>query len=538
MDARFWTNVRRLAGIAFAVLALAPAAASAQESWHPVFGTAPGGEDLAVIDGVPHVTWADASGVHVAKLASTGGRWENVGVAFRHTPGAAVHTPALTSDPTGAPWVTWTENDSGGTPQARVARFEGGRWREVVGGARPINLDIPNGGPSGAFTPRIIFFHGVPHVAYIQDTPSEFTLRVVRLNSNGLRWDDADAPLFAVRPAKPRLAVVGDRLYVAVNDTLGVPHVEVAALESDGSWTKLGFPDNARSLGDIANVGGRLVIGYSWPADRPEPGPDELRAAFLDPDDTWDQAGDAVAVIPEGTSVSPQGLAGIGNVPYTAAVVGEPGSRQLLVSRYVRPRWQTLPNPSGATPDVVSALLAPGNGGVWLLYGQSSGGRTSYRLARFGGSPPGPPEPPRDRCGRKLEGTDVPDLLLGTRFDDSIFGHGGRDVIRAYGGNDCLDGGRGNDVLSGGSGNDFFRAGTGNDRIDGGPGRDDINGDPGNDRISGGPGIDEINAGPGNDTIYNRDGKDLIECGPGFDTLVSKPHDGRGHSCERVIARR
>src|SRR5204862_3787535 len=109
MTARFWTNVGRMAGLALIAAVLVPAMASAA-SFQRV-GPAPGGDDLAVIKGVPHVAYAASDGVHVAKLTS-GNVWVQVGGAIRHASGFAVSSPSLTNDANGVPWLVWLEKDS------------------------------------------------------------------------------------------------------------------------------------------------------------------------------------------------------------------------------------------------------------------------------------------------------------------------------------------------------------------------------------------------------------------------------------------
>jgi Ca2+-binding RTX toxin-like protein len=246
---------------------------------------------------------------------------------------------------------------------------------------------------------------------------------------------------------------------------------------------------------------------------------------------------------------NPQGLAGDGAVPYTAALFGSSPSRKVLVSRYGSGSWEGVPSPGDPAQDAISAQLAPGStGGVWLLFGQATGSSKSWYLDSLGasipaaggngsGTPSGPPEPASGLCANSIQGTASADTLFGTSRSDSISGLGGNDILHGYAGSDCLYGGGGNDLAYGGRGNDFFSGGPGNDRLYGGPGNDDLNGGAGNDRIVGGRGGDQIDAGGGNDLIYvARDGADLVDCGPGRDTAVISLEDGY-RNCERVILR-
>jgi Ca2+-binding RTX toxin-like protein len=60
-----------------------------------------------------------------------------------------------------------------------------------------------------------------------------------------------------------------------------------------------------------------------------------------------------------------------------------------------------------------------------------------------------------------INGTFLPDILIGTSEDDTISGFGGLDTLSGGDGNDVLDGGDGDDVLIGGDGNDILIGGPG-----------------------------------------------------------------------------
>jgi len=60
-----------------------------------------------------------------------------------------------------------------------------------------------------------------------------------------------------------------------------------------------------------------------------------------------------------------------------------------------------------------------------------------------------------------INGTFLPDILIGTTDDDTINGFGGSDTLSGGDGNDTLDGGDGDDVLTGGEGNDILIGGPG-----------------------------------------------------------------------------
>jgi Ca2+-binding RTX toxin-like protein len=278
------------------------------------------------------------------------------------------------------------------------------------------------------------------------------------------------------------------------------------------------------------------VLGYSVRSFAD--GTTTLFAQALGSDGTWAQLGSGIAS--SGTGVDPQGVAGDGSVPYVSGLRGG----ELLVSRFAGGSWESIDSPSASA---TSALLEPGStGGVWLLFGESSGASTTYYLDTLGatlpadgGPVPGPPEPPPSgHCARTINGTAGNDRVTGTHLGDSLYGFGGNDALLAFAGSDCLFGGSGNDYQSGAAGNDFLSGGPGNDELRGGSGDDDLNGGSGNDVIVGGRGEDTISAGSGNDRIYvAAQGADLVDCGPGRDTVVISRIDGY-RNCEKVIIKR
>jgi hypothetical protein len=127
--------------------------------------------------------------------------------------------------------------------------------------------------------------------------------------------------------------------------------------------------------------------------------------------------------------------------------------------------------------------------------------------------------------GRCLDGTDDPDLLVGTVLGDLIIGGSGADTIRAGDGQNMIQAQWGNDDIRSGSGPDFIDAGTGDDTIRTGAG---------SDHIIPGPGNDTVYAGRGDDHIFANDGRrDVIDCGPGDDRVRADKIDVLYH-CEHV----
>src|SRR3954463_12971540 len=208
--------------------ALTPAVASAPPTGQPlaappradVFGPAPGGTDhsysFTLASGVPTVAYVSFAGIRVAQASPDGASWEQVGAPLKHSLGSdQLFEPAVAADPDGDLWAAWTELDSNGIRQARVAHFDGSSWNEVVGGNRPINIDVdPRRGPSSAYEPQLVFFGGTAYVVYSQDTPAEIVLGAVRLTGDGSAWERIDPP-GAIRAVEPRTFVSDGRLYAA-----------------------------------------------------------------------------------------------------------------------------------------------------------------------------------------------------------------------------------------------------------------------------------------------------------------------------------
>jgi Ca2+-binding RTX toxin-like protein len=151
-----------------------------------------------------------------------------------------------------------------------------------------------------------------------------------------------------------------------------------------------------------------------------------------------------------------------------------------------------------------------------------------------------------------FEGTEGPDIIIGTLEDDEIDSKGGKD--RNFGdagsgdasGDDDIDSGDGDDRNVGdtgsfgsGSGDDKIVSGDGDDNNVGdssfhgsGSGDDDIDSGDGDDMNVGdadqfGSGDDKIITGQGNDQLTGGGGADILVCGSGEDTVTDyNPDEG------------
>jgi hypothetical protein len=349
MARSFWTSVRSFAVAATLLAALAlPSAASAGPR---TLAPPPGGDDIEVVAGAPAVAYAAPDGVHVARASKNGKSWQQLGGAIRHSAGAPVFDVDLAVAPDGRPWVAWTETDARGIRQARVARYDGSLWREVVGGDRPINIDIPEDQPPlGAFAPKITFYDGRAWVAYVQDSRSDFVIGVRRLSADGSHWDVVPAPSVA-RPGDPELVVSSAKLYLAVADVL-VPGIEVFRYDaasdrfSDPAFSPFGSiydgaSDVAGRPGVLASTDGALQV---W-----------VRGSG----NTLDPLGSTLATDADGQDVAGRYATWIAADGTLHAAYLKDGS------------WRAVKLPSGAS--ATFARLASGRGGTWLLWRDSSG---------------------------------------------------------------------------------------------------------------------------------------------------------------------
>ncbi|MBE9179966.1 DUF4347 domain-containing protein [Oculatella sp. LEGE 06141] len=119
-----------------------------------------------------------------------------------------------------------------------------------------------------------------------------------------------------------------------------------------------------------------------------------------------------------------------------------------------------------------------------------------------------------------INGLDGDDVLTGGDGDDLIYGGTGNDIISGENGNDILYGEDGNDTLYGENGNDIMYGGAGNDKIYGLEGRDKLYGGSGNDRLFGGQENDELYGEAGDDKLTGDSGNDLLVGSAGNDKLI------------------
>lgn len=554
---------RKLHGLVAGVLAaivtaLVPAVANAAPEWTRL-ANPPGGEALTTASGTPYVAYTSAAGVRVARPAPSGDAWQQVGGSIHHTSGAQVFEPDLAQAPDNRIWVTWTELDSDGTRQVRVARLDGSAWHEIVGGAHPINYryDRYPGSLSTGRDPHLAFFGGTTWVVYGQENPVELVFGVVRLKADGSAWEHID-PSGTTQVRRPRAAVAGGRLFAA-GYAANSGGTYLFRLNAAGTgWESINDPGQTdpSPFGEVADLNGVLGLLHTTPAPDGAPGK-SVEVHSLGAGDAWEPVGGSLA---SSTTVAykPDSLVYSSGAPYAAWLEGD-GPASVEVSRFDGGAWSLLPSPSTPGADATLARLAESSAGVYVLWvegGQarvakltdpvapppSDGGDDGSDDGGGDETPSGPPEPPppppTGHCSNVITGTALGDVLKGTALSDSISGGAGRDGLFGFAGDDCLFGGDGRDLLNGGPGGDTIYGGNGADELRGGSGDDDLNGRAGNDLIYGGAGNDAVGGGTGNDLISVRGGgSDVVACGSGRDVALIDRTDGT-RGCERVLVKR
>lgn len=217
-------------------------------AWQRVGAEAPGrvdgvsvahGPDLAVIDGVPHVSWlspltGQGTQLTVARLNPAGTGWDRsvplVGTRFAttdHDLGGAG----------GAPLLAYVDGGDG-TPRLRVARLAaGGAGWGTAGDGQPLNAP-----GSGLGEPDLELVGGVPHLAWSEAaTGSSSRIRVARLGPSGVWEPVADTPGAigtGVGPIlEPALAAAGPVPFVVYRENLPAPatstEIRVERLQPD-----------------------------------------------------------------------------------------------------------------------------------------------------------------------------------------------------------------------------------------------------------------------------------------------------------------
>jgi hypothetical protein len=365
---------------ALACLALAvPATASAADPPQRL-GAAPGGDSFVVIEGTPYVAYASKAGVRVARFTNASPKWAKVGKPVRHSRRTSVRQPDLAVGPGNRPWLTWIEGTNKTGRQVRVARLVRGKWREVVGGKRPISkTHTPN--PEQNITrymsrePTLAFLKGRPYVAYLDGVLDPY-ITVVRLSKNRRKWEHRNSWEFMnVGSSRPSLTNVAGKLFLTANTFLG-PGTFVVHLNGT-KWEGTGNPEleGGTIEGPVA-FGGELHLLRDKAAD--------LYVVRISGDQS-PAVGNPLAA--DETAVG-QELATDGTTLFAAFVSGPDAARELTVSFLNGSTWEALgaATPEGSTTTSAQLEGAAG-GGVWVLAREKTQGKVTFQLELYGATP-------------------------------------------------------------------------------------------------------------------------------------------------------
>jgi hypothetical protein len=338
--------------LALALLAAPAAAQAAWEQpaggEHPInraANVAGSGPSIEAYDGTPYVAWVEGGQVQAARLDAAGTGWERPEDSpspINVSPTSFAEDPTLRRDGPGeSPCVAFDEAGAVGT-QIHMSCLKTATDWAIVG-------DSPNKDPDGlAAEPSLTIFEGISWVAWSErDSGGVDQIRVAKLPPPGEHWQrvpDTAGPINADPGDKafhPSLVVVGTRLYVAWNEVHeGVEQVHVARLKDGGDgWEQVGGVLNKEPVHDgfepsMADVAGVPYVAFVEVDGR---GVDQARVTRLDGAGTgWEPVVDTASPINRdfGTNAEHPILTAIGGAPYvTWSEKDERGVEQVRVAR-------------------------------------------------------------------------------------------------------------------------------------------------------------------------------------------------------------
>ena len=267
-----------------------------------------GAADIASINGVPYVTWAEDDGastqVHVARLKPDGSGWEKVGEAadakgpVNRVNGRNAFEPTITAI-NGVPYVAWAEADAKKVTQIRVARLNGaGDGWQPVGETRDPASPINNTKTTSARAPHVVNWNNRPAVVWVEDVAGGARrIHAAVMSTAGTGWESLDGGrglnANPRRPATaPSAAIVAGQLWATWAESDGTNReVRAARMTSPGGrWQQMApgaSPVNASATRnadapDIADVMGMPYAAWTEAAGSGT----QARAARMEPDFT------------------------------------------------------------------------------------------------------------------------------------------------------------------------------------------------------------------------------------------------------------
>ncbi len=318
---------------------------------------------IGEFSGVPYVAWEeeDTGGGHVwaARLNDSGNEWERPGEAASPISGSGdAEDPTLRrGDPGGPPCVAFDEAATPtGTRIHMVCMTSEAHW-ETVG-------DSPDKDPEAfASEPSLTIFKGISWVAWSEtDSHGVNQIRVAKLPAPGTSWErvpDTESPINVEAGAQahhPSLVAAEGDLYVAWSEinSAGVSQIHVARLNAaETAWEKIGGPlnrDPGRDAVDpsMTAVGGTPYVAWS---ETDGLGFEQVRVARLSAGGGWEMIPDTESPVnenPEEDAEEPS-ITTIGGVPYIAWSEHEGTNKQIRVARLNQvgpPTWEKVADSS------------------------------------------------------------------------------------------------------------------------------------------------------------------------------------------------
>jgi hypothetical protein len=270
-------------------------------------------------------------------------------------------------------------------------------WKQVVGGASPINVDATR----RAEDVSLAVVGGVPYVAWTEDVPLTLVsqVRVARLSAAGTAWEKVGgASPLNKDPGRsaldPSIADVGGVPWVAWREHDGLNYeVRVARLNAAGTgWQEVvggASPINVDPTRDgfepsLASIGGTPNVAFVEAGASAK----QLRVVRLNSAGTaWDDVGGILNVDPARDADAPS-LADVGGVAHVAWIEDDLTNFEVRAARLTGGGWVQVEggaSPINAHPDQTagSPRLAVVAGVPHIGWVESDGTRGQVRVARL-----------------------------------------------------------------------------------------------------------------------------------------------------------
>jgi hypothetical protein len=342
--------------------------------------------DMTTVAGDPWVSWVESNGVsdqvRVKRLDSDGATWTEPVAGSMPVTGSSFGVDGPNGCSTsivefnGTPFVAWSQYDSGGVRQIRVAKLNAtatawDRVGETISPTSPIN----HASDKHAVSPSLANIDGTPWVAWRESDGTNWETRVARLNATGTDWDEVVGGLNPINASDTLDAKEGPSLTSFAGSPVvawteldaaigGKEQTRVARLNTTGTdWAELvggarpiNYDLNARAFEpNLIASGGRLYVGWSESV-----GSMDARVARLSIDESaWQSvpaSGQTLTTIPGETSRRPR-LTDFGGIPLVAWTQGTGLDFETRVARLDASTESWVEIVGGASPINDSSLV-------------------------------------------------------------------------------------------------------------------------------------------------------------------------------------